>query len=122
MGSAAARRTEALFPHYNLPRKGGADRMKKLPRIAHAEPVMHGVLKLVFVDGYEGMVDLRPLISKGNVFTWLQNPDHFAAVRIDEHGHAISWCDDTGYEIDISADSLRRDSVLQAEIHRLMVG
>jgi hypothetical protein len=36
------------------------DRMKRLPRIAAAEPVIYGVLKLVFTDGYERVVDLRP--------------------------------------------------------------
>jgi hypothetical protein len=36
------------------------DRMKKLPRIAAAQPVIYGVLKLVFTDGYERVVDLRP--------------------------------------------------------------
>jgi Protein of unknown function (DUF2442) len=95
--------------------------MKKLPRIKSAEPVIHGVLKIVFLDGYEGVVDLRPLIAKGKVFKWLQDPDHFAAVRVEEYGHAISWTDSNGYEIDLSADSLRRDCERQAEIHKLMV-
>jgi hypothetical protein len=42
--------------------------MKTLPRIVTAEPVIHGVLKLVFTDGYEGVVHLRPLIARGRVF------------------------------------------------------
>ena len=96
--------------------------MKKLPRIASAEPVIHGVLKLMFQDGYEGMVDLRPLLAKGKVFTWLQSPENFAALRLEEFGHAIAWVDDTGYQIDLGADSLRRDCERQAEIHKLMVG
>ena len=45
--------------------------MKKLPRIVDARPVIHGVLKVAFDDGYEGVVDLRPLIAKGKVFSWL---------------------------------------------------
>jgi hypothetical protein len=96
--------------------------MKKLPRITHVEPVIHGVLKLVFLDGYEGVVDLRPLIAKGKIFAWLQIPEHFATVKLDEYGHSISWIDDTGYEIDLSADSLRRDAERQAEVHRSMAG
>lgn len=94
--------------------------MKKLPRIELAEPVIHGVLKLVFTDGYQGVLDLRPLLAKGKVFTWLQDPANFAAVRVDEFGHSISWIDDTGYEIDLSADSLRRDCERQADVHKLM--
>jgi len=32
--------------------------MKKLPRIVDAQPVIHGVLKVAFDDGYVGVVDL----------------------------------------------------------------
>jgi hypothetical protein len=96
--------------------------MKALPRIVLAEPVIHGVLKLTFDDGFEGIVDLRPLIAKGKIFDWLQAPAHFADLRIDEHGQSLSWTDATGYVIDLSADSLRRDAERQAEAHRLMVG
>ncbi len=95
--------------------------MKKLPRIASVDPVIHGVLKLVFLDGFEGVVDLRPLIAKGKVFTWLQDAEHFRTVHLDEYGHRVYWLDDTGYEIDFGADSLRRDCERQAEIHKLMV-
>ena len=95
--------------------------MKKLPGVVEAQPVIHGVLKVKFDDGYEGVVDLRPLIAKGKVFAWLSAPEHFAAVRVDEFGHSVSWVDDGGYAIDLSADSLRRDAERQAEIHRLMV-
>lgn len=94
--------------------------MKRLPRIKSAEPVIHGVLKLVFLDGYEGVIDLRPLLARGKIFTWLQTPEHFAAVRVEEYGHSIGWVDDSGYEIDLGADSLRRDCERQAEIHKLM--
>ena len=96
--------------------------MKKLPCVVEAQPVIHGVLRVKFDDGYEGVVDLRPLIAKGKVFAWLSAPEHFAAVRIDEFGHSISWMDDKGYVIDFSADSLRRDAERQREMHRLMVG
>ncbi|MFY9969254.1 MAG: DUF2442 domain-containing protein [Roseiarcus sp.] len=96
--------------------------MKKLPRIVDAQPVIHGVLKVGFDDGYVGVVDLRPLIAMGKVFSWLSEPSHFAAVRVDEYGHSVSWLDGQGYAIDLSADSIRRDAERQAEIHRLMVG
>jgi hypothetical protein len=96
--------------------------MKKLPHIVLSEPVILGVLKVAFDDGFEGVVDLRPLLAKGKVFAWLQAPAHFVELRIDEHGHSLSWTDATGYVIDLSADSLRRDAERQAEAHRLMVG
>ena len=96
--------------------------MKSLPHIVLAEPVIHGVLKVAFDHGFEGVVDLRPLIAKGKVFAWLETPAHFAALKIDECGHSISWTDATGYVIDLSADSLQRDAERQAEVHRLMAG
>lgn len=43
--------------------------MKKLPCIVEAQPVIRGVLKVAFDDGHEGVVDLRPLIAKGKVFS-----------------------------------------------------
>jgi hypothetical protein len=95
--------------------------MKKLPCIVEAQAVIHGVLRVKFDDGYEGVVDLRPLIAKGKVFAWLSTPEHFAEVRIDEFGHSVSWLAHDGYIIDLSADSLRRDAERQREIHRLMV-
>jgi hypothetical protein len=95
--------------------------MKKLPRIVLAEPVVHGVLKIIFKDGYEGVVDLRPLIAKRGVFEWLRDPKHFEHLTVDEYGHSLGWIDSEGYEIDLGADSLRRDCERQAEIHKLMV-
>ena len=94
--------------------------MKKLPRIVLAEPVIHGVLKLAFTDGYEGIVDLRPLIAKGRIFAWLQKPRNFQKVQLEEYGHHVYWINNKGEEIDLGADSLRRDAEKQAEIHRLM--
>jgi hypothetical protein len=95
--------------------------MSDLPRIKTAEPIIPGVLKLVFQDGYEGVVDLRPILSKGGVFRALLDPARFAQVKVDEFGHSVGWVDDDGYEIDLSADGLRRDCERQAEIHKLMV-
>jgi hypothetical protein len=94
--------------------------MKKLPRIVTAEPVIHGVLKLVFADGYEGVVDLRPLISLGGVFKWLQKQKNFSKVQLEDYRHHILWVDDKGREIDLGADGLRRDAEKQAELHKLI--
>src|SRR3954451_9082991 len=89
--------------------RGWANRMSDLPRVKTAEPIIPGVLKLVFQDGYEGVVDLRPLLSKGGVFSALQDPVRFVQVKVDEFGHSVGWIGDDGYEIDLSADGLRRD-------------
>jgi len=94
--------------------------MKVLPRIVSADVVILGVVKLVFDDGYEGVVDLRPIIARGRIFTYLQSPENFKKMQVEEYGHHISWVDDSGNEIDFGADSLRRDCERQADIHKLM--
>jgi hypothetical protein len=96
------------------------NQMRKLPRIVAAEPVIHGVLKLVFADGYEGVVDLRPLIAQGRIFKWLQKPKNFLKVQLEEYGHHVYWINDKGCEIDLGADGLRRDAEKQAQLHKLI--
>ena len=91
----------------------------KLPRMVSVSCVIHGVLKIVWNDGYEGVVDLRLLLARGKIFTWLQNPSNFENVKLGEYGHSIYWLDDQEYVIDLSADSLRRDAERQAEQHLL---
>jgi hypothetical protein len=84
-----------------------------------ASCVIHGVLKIVWDDSYEAVVDLRPLLARGKIFAWLQNPSNFDKVKLGEYGHSIYWLDDERYTIDLSADSLRRDAERQAELHLL---
>ncbi len=81
---------------------------------------MHGVLKLEFLDGYEGVVDLRPLIADGEVFEWIRSKQNFLKAQLDNYGHCVLWIDDSGGEVDLSADSLRRDCERQAAVHQLM--
>jgi hypothetical protein len=90
-----------------------------LPRMLSVTPVIHGVLKIIWNDGYEGVVDLRPLLARGKIFTYLQRRENFETVKLGEYGHFAYWTNDSGYQIDLSADSLRRDAEKQAELHRL---
>jgi hypothetical protein len=60
--------------------------MKKLPRIVLAKPVIHCVLKIVWNDGYEGVVDLRPTIARGKIFSYLQKPKNFEKLRVSDYG------------------------------------
>ena len=94
--------------------------MTKLPRISSAEPVIQGVLKIVWTDGYEGVVDLRPTIARGKIFTYLQEPSNFRSVRVSEYGHSIEWINENGEEIDFGADSLRVKAENQAKLHQLV--
>lgn len=90
--------------------------MTGLPRIAAAEAVLPGVLKLRWTDGYEGFVDLRPIIKDGEVYEAIRDPQRFARVQIIEYGHGIFWLDDDGYEIDFRSGRLRDLSVRQAAL------
>ena len=94
--------------------------MKRLPRIVSAETVIHGVLKIVWSDRYEGVVDLRPIIDRGRIFTYLQKRENFKKLKVDEYGHSIGWVNEKGEEIDFGADSLRETAEKQAQIHTLM--
>jgi hypothetical protein len=91
--------------------------MSEIPRIATAEPVIHGVLKIEWDDGYVGIVDLRPVIARGEIFTHLQSPQNFDSFSVGEHGHGIVWINDNGEEIDLGSDSLRERAEKQAQLH-----
>jgi hypothetical protein len=93
--------------------------MKKLPRIVLAEPVIHGVLKIVWNDGYEGVVDLRPTIGRSTIFSYLQEPKNFQKVRVSEYGHSIEWTNENGEEIDFGADTLRLKAENQARLNEV---
>ena len=94
--------------------------MKRIPRVIGAEHVIHGVLKLVWDDGYEGVVDLRPTIDRGNIFAYLQTPENFRKFKIAEYGHSIGWIGDAGEEIDIDSYNLRMKSENQAKLQKLV--
>lgn len=94
--------------------------MSEIIRIKSVEPILHGVVKITWLDGYEAIVDLRPVIAEGDIFAFLRDsPERFNAVKLAEFGHAIYWLDDAGDEVDFGADQLRRRAERQAEILRL---
>jgi hypothetical protein len=94
--------------------------MSEIIRMRAVEPVLFGVVKIVWLDGFEAIVDLRPVIAVGDLFAFLRDaPGRFDAVALDEFGHAIVWIDDEGDEVDFGSDALRRRAVRQAEILRL---
>ena len=94
--------------------------MSEIIRMASVEPVVYGVVKIAWLDGFEAVVDLRPVIADGDIFEFLRrSPERFRDVRLGEFGHTIEWIDDDGDEVDFGSDSLRRRAVRQAEILRL---
>jgi hypothetical protein len=94
--------------------------MTDMIAIESAEPVIFGVLKIVWKDGFAGIVDLRPLFSKGEMFEFLRaDPARFDQLRLEEHGHKIFWLDDQGDEIDFGSTSLRQRAERQAGLLHL---
>ena len=90
--------------------------MTKLSRILSVEPVVHGVLKLAWSDGYEGVVDLRGMIARGKLFQPLGDPEYFKNVRISEYGHSVYWGEADNEDIDFAADRLREIAQQQAAL------
>ncbi|WP_036263509.1 hypothetical protein [Methylocapsa aurea] len=94
--------------------------MSEIIRIRSVEPVLYGVIKVIWLDGYEAIVDLRPVIAEGDAFGFLRSsPERFQTVKLAEFGHAIYWLDHEGDEIDFGSEQLRRRAERQAEILRL---
>jgi len=90
---------------------------KKLPRIESVKPVVFGVLKLTFDDGYEGVVDIRSLLAKGDIFAFLRaDRERFVKVKGEKSGHSVYWIDEDGDIVDLGADGLRRDAEKQAAL------
>jgi hypothetical protein len=94
--------------------------MSGILRLTAVDPVIHGVLRLVWDDGYEGVLDLRPAIARGKILAPLQDPALFAKVQLEPHGHSISWRSPDGEELDFGADALRADTERQAKLHQLV--
>jgi len=90
--------------------------MNDLLHIVSAEPIIHGVLKVVWDDGYEGIVDLRSTIMRGKIFTYLQRDENFQKVQVAEYGHSIGWINEKGEEIDFGCDRLREMAEEQAAL------
>lgn len=90
--------------------------MTDILRITAAEPVVHGVLKLVWNDGYEGVVDLRGIIAHGEIFESIRNPENFKKVRVQSYGHSIYWGEEDNEEVDFGADRLYELAHEQADL------
>jgi hypothetical protein len=94
--------------------------MTEMVAIQSAEPILFGVVKIVWTDGFAGIVDLRPLLAKGEMFEFLRaTPARFDGLKLEEHGHKIFWLDDQGDEIDFGSDSLRQRAERQAGLLHL---
>lgn len=85
-------------------------------RITAAEPVLHGVLKVTWSDGYEGIVDLRGIIAEGEIFARIREPAGFRNVKVESYGHSIYWGEDGNEDVDFGCDRLRQIAEQQAAL------
>lgn len=116
MGKEPSRKTAIGVGRVSGRTKSGPNKVKPVLRIVSVEPVIHGVLKIVWTDGHAGIVDMRPIIAEGRIFSYLADPEHFKEVRVGYYGHHIEWKNEKGEEIDFGADSLRARAERQAAI------
>ncbi len=91
--------------------------MPDIARIVSAEPVIPGVLKIVWDDEYAGVVDLRPVVMRGGNLAFLQKPEAFEKVKVGEYGRTLGWIDPQGENIDFGSLSLRQRAERQTEMH-----
>lgn len=80
--------------------------------IAQARPHRDFTVEIDWSEGGSDVVDLRPVASRGGVFTALADPEFFVtAMTVEDGGYGLVWprqpvaADEVG-GIDISADSL----------------
>lgn len=93
--------------------------MTEIIAMQSAEPVIFGVVKVVWKDGFAGIVDLRPILAKGEMFNFLRvNSARFDDLKLEGYGHKIFRLDDDNDEIDFGSDSLRQRAERQAGLLR----
>jgi len=59
-------------------------------------------LQLTFDDGKSGVLDCKPFIDKGGVFSKLIDPEFFKSVQINSELGVLTWDD----EIDIAPETV----------------
>lgn len=83
--------------------------MTEIIAMRSAEPIIFGVVNIVWSDGFAGVVDLRPIRAKDEMFNFLRvNPARFDDLKLEGYGHSIFWLNDDGDEIEFGSDSLRQ--------------
>lgn len=90
--------------------------MNRPLHILSVETVIPGVLKLLWSDGYEGVVDIRRLLRAGPIFEPLQDPVFFRTVKVESFGHSIFWGEEGNEVVDFGCDRLREMAEDQAAL------
>jgi hypothetical protein len=88
------------------------------PLIACVEPVMFGVLRIVFDDGYEGVLDLRSVMGKG-IWQNIRTREDFFEIEVAPNGGHVSWPKGDGMT-ELPADGVRLTCERQESLLRSM--
>jgi hypothetical protein len=92
----------------------------EIQRMKSASPVLYGVIKIEWLDGFVGLVDIRNVLSTLPMFEFLKNDkQRFNQMQMEEYGHKLFWLDDDGDAVDLGSASLRERAERQSEILRL---
>lgn len=70
--------------------------------LVEAKYVKDFQINVEFADGSKGIADLKRIISKGGVFSELQNPEKFKEFFIHKELNVLTWAN----EIDIAPETL----------------
>jgi hypothetical protein len=88
------------------------------PLIVSVEPVMFGVLRVVFDDGYEGVLDLRSVMGQA-IWQNIRTKEDFFEVELDQIGGHLSWPKGGG-ATELPADGVRATCERQESLLRSM--
>jgi len=88
------------------------------PLIATVEPVMFGVLRVVFDDGYEGILDLRSGMGRG-IWQNIRTKEDFFEVELEQFGSHLSWPKGGGVT-ELPADGVRATCERQESLLKSM--
>ncbi|HEX9838837.1 MAG TPA: DUF2442 domain-containing protein [Anaerolineales bacterium] len=77
------------------------------PKILSVQALENKRLLVKFSNGVEKIYDCRPLITKFEAFTPLENEVFFKQVKVDPGGYGISWND----KVDLSEYELWTNAV-----------
>jgi hypothetical protein len=82
------------------------------PLLEAVEPVSFGFLRLVFDDGYESVIDLRPLMDKP-LWRDVRTREDLFALELEESGDYVFW--PKSEYLQLPADGLRWDCERQQQ-------
>ncbi|MBI4389842.1 MAG: DUF2442 domain-containing protein [Nitrospinae bacterium] len=74
--------------------------------IKRVKPLPNFQIELTYSDGEAILVDFKPVIAQGGVFSRLSDPDLFNQVKAGGDGRYIEWPNG----VDFCADALRRQA------------